>query len=206
MKKKLIVFCMAVGLSLTLAAPSFAVPTLDLNADSLATGTYTSGSPLIISTAFGSVSFVGEINSTPGGDDEFIAAGASGNTFDVPSTPNDAELSWSNFEVRSAEFIYGGNAGNITIEARDINGNVLDSFSQSDTGFQQPAGPITLYAGYTGAVENSIRSLWWTDTSSTNEMAALDNITLSIIPAPGAILLGSIGVGFVGWLRRRRTL
>ena len=195
MEKKLITMCVILGFSLTFTAASYATITLD--ADALAAGWYTDAAPLVFATALGNVSFVGQIRDRDS-DPEFNAAGASGNVFNVNQYAGaEAELSWD-FYVPYLSFIYGGNSGGILVEARDGDGNVLDSFYQADTAMGQPAGPVVLQG-------DGIRSLYWKESNPDYQtFAALDNI--SNIPAPGAILLGSIGVGLVGWLRRRRTL
>ena len=210
MKKKLIILCIAVGLSFALAPPTFAAPTvINLDPASLGDGLYTAASPGIFSTPFGNIKFVGRIEDR---QDTDLPGGKVFNVqhalFPIDPDPRNASLVFEFFNpeniVTEVTFKYGGNADSIVVTAWDSSLNELDKL-EAGTGNLADVGPVTLSGNGI-----SIYALTWYDPVNGGpvayDVAELMDVSLSVIPAPGAILLGSIGVGFVGWLRRRKTL
>jgi hypothetical protein len=154
--------------------------TILLDADTPATGSDLDVQSLV--TPYGNITFSGEIRDKDS-DLDFDAAGALGDVFDIDESEQ-ALLTFA-FDVQSISFIYGGNIGVFDVEARDINGVALDSFFQASTDFAQPAGPITLSG-------DGIRSLFWRDPG--NAFAAIDNVTIEVIPEPGTCALLSAAI------------
>ncbi len=193
-----LVICTAVIISFVTTVNLSAALTFTLDADTLVPGVYPASSPLVFATPGGNVTFVGEIVEGVW-DIDFITAGASGRTFDiigpddVPPGDRTAEL-FFDFYVESVEFVYGGNHGDLYVEAQDIGGGMLASFYQASTVDGQPAGPETL--SYSG-----IRRLYWTDNLEDQDYASLDNIVVTI-PEPATVAL--LGIGSLVLFRSKR--
>lgn len=169
-----------------------------LDADTPTTGSGLDSTPLV--TPFGTITFSGEFRTSS--DTEATSAGASGNVFDATgSFPAEAFLNFD-FDVCSFQFVYGGNSGNITVEARDVSSSVIDSFTQADTNVA-PAGPVILLADNT-------RELYWFDTAG--GYAFLDNIEITLCEPPAPVptlspiatisLILAMGIFGFGVLRR----
>ena len=104
------------------------------------------------------------------------------------------------------EFDIAGNpAGPPTVKTLDVSaGSASHTFTFDTTGASLQSMGWTARS-WTFVADAGTTTLAFT-TPDYNYGPALDNVRVNPVPAPGAFVLGSIGIGLVGWLRRRRTL
>ena len=81
-----------------------------------------------------------------------------------------------------------------------------DYDAYSSGGLIFPSGPFTEVVGPTEPGGGSPISSWSGLSFITGDYSIALTGAEHVIPAPGALLLATVGLGVVGWLRRRRTL
>jgi hypothetical protein len=84
-----------------------------------------------------------------------------------------------------------------------VNGQVIGSdLAPGIVGLWEPVGHWW-YSGASTTANIELRDL---ETAYVGNDFAIDDMAGNVIPAPGAAILGGIGVSLVTWLRRRKTL
>jgi len=158
--------------------------------------------------------------SMPGGSFQRATQGTSwGGNF----APGDALL-WTNYNPGPLDIVFSGGVGAFAtqiqsnyfgtgqalISAYDASSTLLGSFSVPSTSNSNGDDSTALVGVAIDGGDNPIARISLDISGFSGTDFAINEISLDTagpaIPAPGAILLGTLGTGLVTWLRRRRSL
>ena len=217
--KKFLIISMVIGFALMNATPAKAIV--------MTFEEFLGSNGVPLSTFYSGVTFT-----HAGSAQEWVAGDATTGLYNVKSSPsgqewggawfwmNDYVFAWTEVSGYDGKIIFDNadatfvqlnysSSSTLNLDAYDASNILLDSVS-GPANLHPPndIGPGTLlvnaplgqYISYVLVYDTG--NQWCIDNVSTDATG----IIITPIPAPGAILLGSIGVGLVGWLRRRRTL